>query len=117
MKIILDSLKTYAYHGVLAQEQVVGAYFYTSVIAETDNTSSMQTDELDDTVSYADIVDVVREEMSLKSRLLEHVAGRIARRLLTDYPTLNRVTVRVMKENPPFGAQCKAAGVEVELAR
>lgn len=117
MKIILERMKTYAQHGVLDQERMVGANFYTTVIAETDHMDAVWTDELQDTVSYADIVEVVRQEMATPSRLLEHVTGRIARRLLNDFPTLNHVTVRVIKENPPFQAQCEGAGVEVELHR
>ena len=117
MKIILERMKSYARHGVMEQERVVGGNFYTTVIAETEQTDSMWTDELSDTVSYADIVTVVQQEMEQPSKLLEHVAGRIARRLLGDYPALTQVTVRVIKENPPFKAQCQGAGVEVNLAR
>jgi len=115
MKIIVDSLKLFAHHGVLPQEQLVGSYFYVSVTAETECTVSALSDELSDTVSYADIVECVNTEMSITSKLLEHVCGRIARRLLQDHPTLTRVTVRVIKENPPFGAQCNGAGVEISL--
>lgn len=115
MKIILDRMKFFAHHGVLPQEQMVGAYFYVSIIAETDKENATENDELRDTVSYADIAQVVKDEMQITSKLLEHVTMRIAKRLKHDFPTLQNVTVKVMKENPPMGIECKGAGVEITL--
>lgn len=115
MKIFLQRMKLYGYHGVLPQEQVVGSYFYVSAEVTTPNSVACQTDELSDTISYADIADVIRKEMAVRSKLLEHVAGRIARRLKEDYPAVCSVTVRVEKENPPMGIECQGAGVEVSL--
>ena len=100
----------------MPQEQTVGADFLVSVEAETDQTGAMESDILDDTVSYADMAEVVREEMAMPSRLVEHVAGRIGRRLTREFPTLSSVTVRITKVAPPIeGLQCNGAGVEVSI--
>lgn len=105
-----------AHHGVLPQEHAVGALFQVSIEAETANERSTETDQLTDTVSYADMAVAVRQEMEQPSQLLEHVAGRIARRLLADFPTLSSVRVRLTKQNPPItGLQCDGAGVEICL--
>lgn len=102
----------------MPQERVVGGWFRVSVEAETLDTRSMESDVLTDTVNYADIARTICEEMSIPSLLVEHVAGRIGRRLLSDYPTLEGVTVRVTKENPPIpGLQCDGAGVEITLRK
>ena len=100
----------------MEQERAVGADFLVSVEAECANELSTQTDELTDTVSYADIAEVVKQEMNIPSRLLEHVAGRIGRRLIDDFPTLSSVNVRITKLAPPItGLQCEGAGVELKI--
>lgn len=118
MKIFIDRMRLRARHGVMPQERQVGQDFLVSVEAETPNEQSTQTDRLEDTVSYAEMADAVRREMGQPSLLLEHVCGRIARRLLSAFPTLSRVTVRITKLAPPItGLQCQGSGVELTLAR
>ena len=74
---------------------------------------AVESDVFDKTVGYEDVYKVVKEEMAIPSALVEHVAGRIARRLAREYPQISSLTVKVMKLNPPMGAQCKGAGVEL----
>ena len=73
----------------------------------------METDRLEDTLSYADLVALVKREMAQPSALLEHVAGRIAKAVLLSYPQAEQVMVRITKLNPPMNADCDGAGVEV----
>ena len=116
MKIFLNNIRLHARHGVMLQEQSVGAEFLVTIEAETNNEQSTLTDELSDTVSYAEMSEVVREEMSTPSKLLEHAAGRIVRRLLEEFPTLIRVSVRLTKLSPPIvGLQCDGAGTEITI--
>ncbi len=115
--ILLPQMRFYAYHGVLPQEQQVGAYFYVNLEIRTDVTHAFETDELKDTISYADIHEAVREEMAVSSRLLEHVAGRIAHRLYRDFPTIEGLKIELYKQNPPMGADCERAGVSITTKR
>jgi dihydroneopterin aldolase len=116
-KIIISGLRIYAYHGVMEQERKVGAYFTIDLDVETDFTHAIESDDLSGTVSYADLFETIRREMSLPSSLLEHVAGRIAKAILQEYPTAQSVRLRLLKENPPMGADCKGAGVEIFIER
>ncbi len=116
-KIIVDRQKVFAHHGVLPQEEAVGSYFYVTVEAEVTDCQAALTDRLSDTLSYADIVRTITEEMAVRSHLLEHVAGRIAQRLLANHPSALSVLVKVIKENPPLGVQCAGAGVELTFHR
>lgn len=111
--IILKGVRIYAYHGVLEQERKVGAYFTIDLKILTDFSRAMETDELDGTISYADVYDVVKQEMAVPSKLLEHVGGRIISSLRARFK-LNKVYLRIMKENPPMGADLQAAGIEIE---
>ena len=112
--VFIDSARFYAYHGVLAQERRVGAWFVVSVWMDCDIEGAVMRDELQGTVSYADAYLCVNEEMAKPSATLEHVAGRIADRLLQ----LTNVVggrIRISKENPPMGAALQGAGVELEF--
>ena len=57
----------------------------------------------------------VKQEMEIPGKLLEHVAGRIGKRLFAEYPTIQKIQLAITKVNPPFGADCDGAGVEVVL--
>lgn len=115
--IRLDDVKLFAHHGALPQERATGAYFYISLRVETDFGAALHTDELAGTVSYAALFDTVREEMGVPSALLEHVAGRIARRILERFSMVSAVWLSLTKENPPMGADCRGAGVELRAQR
>ncbi|MCF0198810.1 MAG: dihydroneopterin aldolase [Bacteroidaceae bacterium] len=117
MKIKINRQKVYAYHGVLPQERKVGSYFYVTTSVETPLETSLYSDKLSDTLSYADIATVVNEEMAIASQLLEHVAQRIATRLLGEYAELSSVTVEIIKENPPLGIESSGTGIEITLRK
>ena len=115
--IILERVKFHARHGVLPQERLTGAAFYVSMEADTDFGAAMQTDELQGTVSYADLYRIVKQEMNVPSRLLEHVAGRIIRRIFSEHPSVSRIHLKLTKENPPMQADCAEAGIIIEASR
>ena len=114
--IYLQDLRFHAYHGVEAQERIVGNDYLMDVRLQYPVDPAMLSDNVLDTVNYADMADAVRQEMAQPSQLLEHVATRIAKRLLRDYATLSSVRVRITKLSPPIpGLQCSGAGVEISL--
>ena len=117
MYIHMEGMKFYAFHGVLPQENLVGANYYIDLRLKTDFSRAAETDELEGTVNYADIHAAVKEEMQITSQLLEHVCQRIARRLLHDFPTIETIDISLFKENPPVGACAQRVGVEVQYIR
>lgn len=112
MKIILNEMKFYSYHGVLPQENTVGAEYKVSLEIETDFSKSAATDSLDDTINYAEIHNAVKQEMETPSKLLEHLAQRIAARLFNDFQKIKSIEISIFKENPPMGADCKNVGIK-----
>ena len=113
--IFLRNARFHAYHGVLSQERIVGNDYLVSIDIDYDFEHAMVTDSLDDTISYADVYELVKAEMQVSSRLLEHVAGRIAKRLIALYPLIREVKLELTKINPPMGADCDGAGVSIHL--
>ena len=120
--IFLDTLRFFAHHGVGEQETVVGNEFTVSLRLQVDIRRAAETDDVADTVSYADVHTAVKAEMDIPSKLLEHVCGRIINRLFHDFPQIEEcprseeieeITLKLAKRNPPMGADIEAAGVEI----
>ena len=115
--ILLENIRFFAYHGVTPQDTTVGNEFVVSLRLKTDIARAMESDDVADTVNYAEIHQAVKEEMDIPSKLLEHVAGRIVRRLFNDFPMIKRIDLKLSKRNPPMGADIETAGVEVHIER
>ena len=116
-KVFVDHIHVRAFHGVMPQERTVGGDFTVSVEVTVPMMDAVKSDCVDDTINYAVITDIVRQEMAVPSALLEHVAGRIAEKLFQTFPGIEKVWVEVRKENPPMGADCKGAGVRAYFVR
>lgn len=114
-KIYLRNVRFHAFHGVLPQEGIVGNDYLVNLVLDYDFSSAMKTDDLQGTLNYAEVYQKVREEMAVPSKLLEHVAGRIAHRLFSDFPEIQKLQLSITKVNPPVGADSDGAGVEVVL--
>lgn len=110
-------MRFYAYHGVMEQERLVGGEYLVSLTVETDLTKAVGTDDVADTVSYAALYEIVKREMAVPSKLLEHVAGRIGQRAMEMFERITTLTIKVTKVNPPMGADCKGASVELKMTR
>jgi len=116
--IHLKDLRFYAFHGVLPQEKSVGAYFILNICVKVDVERAALTDELSDTVSYADIYQIAKEEMQVTSKLLEHVAGRICKRLYQEFSSVEAVDITMEKENAPIGTGAQGlAGITLHTIR
>jgi dihydroneopterin aldolase len=113
--IYLREVRFHAFHGVMPQEREVGADFTVSLRVGADLSLAIDHDAVDMTLNYAELYDVVRREMLIPSDLLEHVAGRIAKAVFTTFPQVLSLDVSVTKVNPPMGADCAGAGVELHL--
>ena len=114
-KIYLRNVRFHAFHGVLPQEGIVGNDYLVNLVLDYDFSSAMKTDDLQGTLNYAEVYQKVREEMAVPSKLLEHVAGRIAHRLFSDFPEIQKLQLSITKVNPPMGADSDGAREEVVL--
>nr|WP_247672583.1 dihydroneopterin aldolase [Aquimarina sp. MMG016] len=99
----LKNIKVYAYHGCLVEEKKIGSDYRVDLKVKADLTTSAETDKLADTVDYVHLNFIVKEEMAIRSKLLEHVAERILVRILKEIPMVEKATIDVSKINPPIG--------------
>ena len=98
--IELEGMEFKAYHGVLEQEKVRGNEFVVDFRGELDLSAAAESDNLNDTLNYADIYEIVAYEMSIPSELLENVAGRIVKAIEERFPQLVSFSVKVSKKRP-----------------
>lgn len=113
--IELQDVRFHAFHGVMPQEERVGADFLVSVRVGIALEKAMQSDDVEDTLNYAELYQLVQREMAVPSRLLEHVAGRIVKAIGKDFPDVTSIDLKLTKLNPPMGADCAGASVEIHL--
>lgn len=115
--IRIEGMSFYANHGCFEEERVIGTRFRVDLTLQVDTRRAEQSDDLNDTVNYADVYQVVKREIDQPSFLLEHVAHRIVTAVLRCYAAVESVTVKVSKLNPPLGGQMDAVSVEIDRKR
>ena len=111
--IRLTDMLFYAYHGVLEQETKVGNHYVVNICMDADLTQACETDNVEDTINYAEVYALVNDEMNVPSKLLEHVAMRIFKSLQTSFPQIMNLEVRLAKNNPPIRGEVKCAEVTI----
>lgn len=101
--IQVNNIKLYAYHGCLEEEAKIGSEYRVDVEVKASLRKSAKTDELVDTVDYVHLNHIVKEEMAIRSKLLEEVAQRILDRFFQEIRMIKKAKVSVAKINPPIG--------------
>lgn len=113
----LRGLRFHAFHGVMAQERMVGNDYEIDLRLRVSVERAMWSDDVVDTVNYAEVYQLVKRVMGEPRNLVECVAARIARAILDKWSQVDGVDVRLTKRNPPMGADCEGAGVELCVTR
>ena len=116
-RIYLKNIRLYAFHGCMDEEKKIGSDYLVNLVIDSDLNMSSQSDNLKDTVDYVSLHAIVKEEMSIRSKLLEKVADRILKRILKDHRQVILVKVKVAKINPPIGGNVDEVAVERSLDR
>lgn len=113
--ICLNNVRIQARHGVMPQERAVGGSFVVSLRARCLLSAAMESDDVADTVNYAELLEIVKTEMQKPSCLLENAAGRIGRSIFGRFPQISTLRITLAKVNPPMSADMDSASVELHL--
>lgn len=113
----VKGIKTYCYHGCMPQEELIGGWYETNVEAEVEMEGAVRTDKISETADYTEINNIVRNEMSIRSELVEHVTGRIASALLRQIARIREVQVTVSKLNPPVEGEVERFSISIKMKR
>ncbi len=108
----------YAYHGAGEDEQALGGNFEVDLDMRCDLSLAAETDSLKKTLDYEKVYALVQQTvLARKYRLLEALAGAIAKGLLHEFFNLEAVTVRIRKPHPPVKGVVDCVEVELTLLR
>ena len=110
-KILIEGIKIYAYHGCLEEEGKIGCNYVVDVTLETDFTEAAKTDDLNKTIDYVVVYNIVKAQMAIRSKLIEQVGQRIVDELKKEFSTLKKVEVKVSKLNPPMNGDVRQVSI------
>lgn len=116
-QIILENVRVFTNHGCLDEEEKIGSDYRVDLRIDADLSTSSQSDELKDTVDYVHLNKIIKEEMAIRSKLLEHVAQRILDRTFKDLKMVQFAEVKVAKINPPIGGDVQAVTIVMTKTR
>jgi dihydroneopterin aldolase len=113
-KIVMKNMQFHGTHGVFEEEKVHGQIFIVNVVMHLNLSEACKSDQVEDTVSYAEVFEHVRfimEEMCFD--LVERVAEEISDRILKNFKNINEVKVCVEKPQAPVKGVFESFGVEI----
>ncbi|MAM18240.1 MAG: dihydroneopterin aldolase [Bacteroidota bacterium] len=115
--IKLKNIRVFSYHGCLDEEGKIGSEYRVDLKIKGDLSRSAKTDDLSDTIDYVHLNKIVKEEMAIRSKLLETVAERILVRIMDELLMVQKAKVAVSKINPPIGGNVAMVTVSRSKSR
>lgn len=118
MKISLNEMVFYGYHGVHAEERSLGQRFIVTAKLYTYEERDRFIEHLDQTVDYTQVYTRIKEIFETQQfQLLESCANRIADALLQDFPLLRRLKIKIEKPSVPIQGSLKSVEVCLDRSR
>ena len=114
-RISLNNLIFYGYHGVLEEERKLGNEFIVNLSVWVPIDSKAEMDSIDSTVSYAELYEIVKQEMDNPVNLLETICLKISRGIKSRFPQLIKGEIRIEKLRPPISGMIGSASVSLEF--
>jgi 7,8-dihydroneopterin aldolase/epimerase/oxygenase len=112
--IEVNGIKCYGHHGCLPEETAIGGHYLVDVKMHTNFSLAALEDDLSQTIDYVKVNAVVVEEMSIPSKLIEHVGQRIVNRLKQDLRTIEILRVKIIKLSPPINGDVDNVAIIIE---
>ena len=112
--IAVRDINLYAFHGCLEEEGRIGGNYTVHVALNVDISGVLQNDELSSTADYCLVYEIVKREMAIRSKLIEHVAMRILDALIKEIRGVEQAEVEVIKHCPPVGGDVGKVSVIVK---
>ena len=112
--IEINGIKLYAYHGCLPEEGKIGGNYIVDISLKTNFNSAAISDQLNETIDYVDVNLIVKEEMAIRSKLIEHVGQRIVNRIKSTFKGVVSIRVKVTKVCPPINGDVDNVAIILE---
>jgi len=115
-RIHIAGLEVYAYHGCNEGERRDGQVFLLDITMEADLARACQSDGLEDTVNYSQVIRCATAAFTREAcNLIERAAEVTAQAILEQFPVIENITLRAHKPDAPV--QYPAADIYVEIQR
>jgi dihydroneopterin aldolase len=116
-EILLEKMRFYAYHGFYIEEQRIGNNFVVDLKIVLPFGDAVKTDQLSDTLNYEAVYLLVKEQMMIPSKLLEHLADRILNKLMETFVSIQALEIRLSKLSPPLGGEIEKVTIVLSKKR
>lgn len=116
-EVKVENIRVYAYHGCLSEETTIGGDYRVDIKVKANLNKAALSDNLSDTVDYVHINQIVKAEMKVPAKLLEHVARRIISRIFHEIEMVQFAKVAVSKINPPISGDVEAVTIILSQKR
>ena len=114
--INVEGIKLYAYHGCLEEEGKIGGNYIVDVYMQTDFSEAALSDDLNKTIDYCEVYEIVKTEMAVRSRLIEHVGQRIYDKMIHRFSALTGLRIKITKLLPPMNGNVAQVSIEITLS-
>jgi dihydroneopterin aldolase len=118
LRLLVEGIELVGHHGVYPEERDSGTRFRVDLAIDGDLEAAASSDDIADTIDYEDVVQLVGGiNRRHRFNLIESFAGALADGLLSRYPRIERVIVRVRKPAPQNMENVLCAVAEVTKRR
>lgn len=116
-KIYVENIRCYSHHGCLEEETVIGGNYVVDVVVDLENPNLSGNDDLNETIDYCDITDVVKDVMKTPKKLIETVCETICNRILAVSENILKAEVSLTKIKPPIDGDVEKVKVVIAKER
>lgn len=113
--IEVNGIHCYAFHGCMPEEKKTGGKYKVDVSVQFNFEKAADSDDLKDTIDYCVIYNIVQQEMSIPTKLIESVAKKIAIKIKSQYPSIEKIKIKVTKLSPPINGLVENVAVIYEI--
>jgi len=100
--IVLNNIRAYGYTGFLPEERTLGQWFAVDVRLELSLEKAGQTDNIQDTLDYREVIDQIKNTIRTERFLLLERLAQVLTQQVLAFPLVQAVTLRVTKVAPPI---------------
>jgi dihydroneopterin aldolase len=112
--INIEGINLYAYHGCLDEEAKIGGNYVVDIRMTTDFSEATERDDLDKTIDYCGVFEIVKTEMAIRNKLIETVGARIYKKLKSEFKTILTLHVKITKLLPPIDGDVEKVSIEIQ---
>ena len=98
----------------MEEESLIGGEYIVDVHLYLDFTLAAENDDLNATVDYVRVNEIVAEQMNIRSKLIEHVGLRIHNALKNEFELCEKIYVKVTKVAPPINGDVDNVAIIIE---